>query len=201
MAAITALFEEDAVPEPKRWTVEQFVRFYECGELGGETDHFELLDGEILQKLGQNEPHIHSLRLAIEALQAAFGIGSNVSQQVPITLGEFSRPEPDLTVLKGRARDFDGRSVTAADVALLVEIVDSRMDTARQQKVPIYAKHGIAEYWIVDLRKRVVEVRRGPIAETGEWKEMRIYDESESIEPSARPGSSVAVEDLLPRKA
>lgn len=198
MASTTAIFEQDAVPEPKRWTVEQFVRFCESGELGGETDHFELLDGEILQKLGQNEPHILSLLLSTDALRSAFGREFTVSQQIPITLGEFSRPEPDISVLKGTARSFEGRPLGPNDVALLVEIADSRMDTARGQKLEIYAKHGIAEYWIVDLRGRVVEVRRGPIRESGQWTETRIYKEGESIAPLAAR-ESVPVNELLPR--
>lgn len=164
MSSVTTEFEQDAAPEPKRWTVEQFVRFYETGELGGETDHFELLDGEILRRFGQNELHAHGIRLTIRGLRRVFGDGFDVNAQLPVSLGDRDRPEPDVTVLRGEATEFDGRRVTAADVALLVEVVDSRLDTAAKQKVPIYARQGIAEYWIIDLRRRVVEVRRGPIA-------------------------------------
>jgi Uma2 family endonuclease len=199
MASIISSLEQDAAPEPKRWTAEQFVRFYESGELGGNAERFELLNGEILKGLGQNELHITSLRLAAEALRIAFGPGFDVSQQVPIRLGEFDRPEPDITVLRGTARDFDGQAPGTADVALLVEIADPRLDTARGQKVGIYARHGIAEYWIIDLRKRAVQVRRGPLADSEEWTETRLYAGTESIVPLHSASAAVAVEDLLPR--
>lgn len=180
--------------------MEQFVRFYESGELGGETDHFELLDGEILQKLGQNEPHVSCIRLSTKALRRVFGEGFDVSQQLPITLSERDRPEPDITVLRGDAADFEGRLPAREDVELLVEIVDSRMDTPRGQKVPIYARAGIHEYWIVDLRRRVVEVRREPLPEAAEWAETRICGEGESITLNS-VGHTILVRDLLPRMA
>jgi Uma2 family endonuclease len=201
MASIASITESHAVPERKRWTVEQFVRFYESGELGGETDRFELLDGEIYKKMGQIDPHVRSLMLIAEALRAVFGPHFSVNQQIPVRLGQYGRPEPDVVVLRGTVRELVTKPLDAAAVALIVEVADSRLDTARGPKVAIYAGNGIPEYWIVDLRRRVVEVRVGPRAESEEWTETRIYAESDSIAPSELGGVSVAVADLLPRMA
>ena len=198
MVILPHLLPEDAAPEPKRWTAEDFARFDREGLLGGEGDRFELLDGEILKKLGQNQPHIVSLRLAAQALRVAFGQGFDVSQQVPLRLGPLDVPEPDVTVLNGTARDFDGREPVAKDVALVVEIADSRLDTARGRKLEIYAHHGIAEYLIVNLRERTLEVRRHPRQAQGDWAEVHICAEDETISPLGAAEASVRVSDLLP---
>jgi len=189
---------EDAVPELKSWTVEEYLRLFETGFLPSEGASFELLQGQVIRKLGQNQPHVSCIVLLSEALRIAFGSGFVVVQQLPIQLGEVSRPEPDVMVLKGKAKDFSGRSFGASDVALVVEVADSRLDTARGAKVEIYAKNGIQEYWIVDLRRRVLEVRQGPIAETGEWTNTHIYSESDSVIATAANGTPIPVADLLP---
>jgi Uma2 family endonuclease len=155
-----------------------------------------LLDGQLYQKRGQNKPHTRTLRLASSALRTAFGSSVDVSCQVPLHLAGEA-PEPDVTVLGGTAEEFASRDPVSEDVALLVEVADSRLDLARGPKVYLYARLGISEYWILDLRSRTLGVRRGPRSGTGEWTETRIYSESESILP-LRALAEVRVADLLP---
>jgi len=192
---------QDAVPEPKRWTVDEYLRLFAEGFLPTEGESFELIQGQVLKKLGQNQPHISCIVLLSEALRMAFGTGFVVVQQLPVQLGESNRPEPDVLVLRGQARDFAARSFAASDVALVVEVADSRLDTARGLKVEIYARNGIQEYWIVDLRRRALEVRQGPIADTGEWTVTRIYSEGEEVTPFGAGGKAILVSDLLPAPA
>jgi Uma2 family endonuclease len=193
-----AIYSGPNTPGPKRWSVDEYEQLDEMGLLSREGEHYELIDGEIVSKLGQNNPHIAGITLASEALRAAFGAGFIVSQQRPIALGQSDEPEPDVSVIRGGVRDFDHRMPTPSEIALLVEVVDSRPDTARGAKVSMYARHGIAEYWILDVRSRSLEVRRGPRPEFGDWREITIYTETDPVTPLAVPTSVIAIADLLP---
>jgi hypothetical protein len=76
--------------------------------------------------------------------------GALVWQQNPVTLEPQSEPQPDLTLLKFRADRYAHALPTAADVLLIVEVSDTTLDYDRGEKLRLYARHGIPEYWIVD---------------------------------------------------
>jgi Uma2 family endonuclease len=50
-------------------------------------------------------------------------------------------------------------------VLLLIEVSDSSLAFDRSVKLPLYARAGIAEFWIVDLKRRVLEVHRNPTSD------------------------------------
>ena len=83
-----------------------------------------------------------------------------------------------------------------ADVPLVVEVSDTSLAEDRGQKARLYAKHGIPEYWIVNLNARTLEVRRGPRPESEDYFETLVYREGETATVNGRP---VAVADLLPK--
>jgi Uma2 family endonuclease len=193
-------YSEVEAPQLRRWTVREFIRLNKLGFLGNEDEHWELLDGEIVKKMGQGEPHVFGVLLAMDALRVAFGEGFFLAPQLPLLWGQVDGPEPDLTLVSGKTRDYEVRKLLTSDVALVVEVANTRLDTARGKKVGGYARLGIVEYWIVDLQGRSLEVRRGPQPETDNWIETRIYKEGESVTP-LRAATPVSVDSLLPRKA
>ncbi len=177
---------------PRRITIKEYDRIPD-DTFGG--DRVELIEGQIYTKMGQNFPHIASVRRITEALRAVFGTGFNVSSQCPIGLGDASKPEPDALVLRGNVEDYDDRYPDpTAEIAVLVEVSDSTLERDSEIKAALYAKHGIPEYWIVNLRERTLEIRREP-RPTG-YASTRVYAESESV---AIGMGSVAVSDVLPR--
>lgn len=82
--------------------------------------------------------------------------------QYPVRLSGGSEPIPDLTLVKPDPDDYTHRHPSAEDVFLLVEVADSSVRFDREKKLPIYARAGIAEFWIVNLVDRTVEVYRSP---------------------------------------
>jgi Uma2 family endonuclease len=50
------------------------------------------------------------------------------------------------------------------EVVLVVEVSDSTLSYDKNVKLPLYARAGIPEAWIVDLQGDVVEVHAGPRA-------------------------------------
>ena len=157
-------------------------------------DRVELIDGEVLTMAPQKSPHATAVRLAEEALRAAFGVGFEVRPQLPLTLGEASEPEPDLAVVPGTPRDYRESHPTTA--LLVVEVAETSLAFDRSVKQALYARSGIPEYWIVDLEDRALEIYRSPHG--SDYRERRTLSEADSVAPVARPEAAIAVADLLP---
>ena len=73
-----------------------------------------------------------------------------------------SEPQSDLTLLQFRADHYAHALPSAADVLLIVEVSDSTLEYDRGEKLRLYARHNILEYWIVDLQMKRLEVYREP---------------------------------------
>jgi Uma2 family endonuclease len=86
--------------------------------------------------------------------------------QNSLRLNRLNVPQPDFTVLRRRADLYArGERPSPADVLLLVEVSDSSLTFDRTVKLPLYAHAGIGEYWIVDLKRRVLDAYRKPAGE------------------------------------
>lgn len=161
---------------------------------GGRT--VELLEGQVYERLQPRRAFRASSSLTIEAVRLSFGSAYTVRQDTGLPLGRRSQPKPSVFVLRGTAREFASvREEGPEDVALVVEIVDSRRDTA-QRKVRVYGTAGVPEHWILDLRTRTLAVYREPVAKG--YASVERYGEDASVAPLERPESPVAIADLLP---
>ena len=101
-------------------------------------------------------------------------------------------------LLKLRADFYESRHPGAEDVLLLVEIGDTSIDYDREVKVPLYARHGVAEVWLVDLEERRVEVYREP--RSSGYKTMERMEMGERLAPRRIKGVSVAVADVFGKR-
>ena len=141
------------------------------------------------------------IRLAEDALRAAFGSGREVRAQGPIALDEEAEPEPDVAVVPGSPRDY--RAGHATHAVLVVEVAEPSLRRDREDKAGLYARAGILDYWIVNLIDRTLEVHRepgpDPAAPFG-WR----YHSVTAIGPDgyvaalAMPRRPIPVADLLP---
>src|SRR5207237_9730042 len=109
-----------------------------------------------------------------------------------------SAPEPGLAVLPGSRRRW--LADHPARAALVGEGADTRLPFGRVVKGRVYAAAGIADYWIVNLRDRVVEVYREPIRGTrrAHYAATHVAPPGETLTPLAAPGARIAVDGLLP---
>ena len=92
------------------------------------------------------------------------------------------------------------RIPSRADVLLLVEVADASIDFDREVKREIYAENGVAEFWILNVVDRTLEVYRGP-QPTGRYGEVKVLTADDQIEIERLPGESFIVRDLFPPKA
>ncbi len=182
------------------WTVDEFQRAYDMGAFGFDA-RLELIEGEIIRKMGQNESHTWAVRAMEEALRLAFPEGHDIRTQLPLVLGPRSKPEPDLSVVVGSFNDYKHAHPTTA--TLVVEVSNSTLAMDRTTKAALYARAGIEDYWIVNLPDGVLEVHRQPAPMTGQplgyhYRSIIRLTQADMVSPLAKPDTMITVSSLLP---
>ena len=184
----------------KRWTRLEYERLIDLG-IFGPGDRLELLGGQLVLREPQGRPHSTGIRLVAQALRAAFGPGWSIEAQLPVSLDEESEPEPDVTVVAGGPRDYlaahPNRPVLVVEVALASLALD------RGQKAGLYARAGVADYWIVNLVDHVLEVHRAPEANVDSpygwhYGSIATLRPGDPVRPLSAPSAEILVADLLP---
>jgi hypothetical protein len=121
-------------PQRKVWTREEVARLGEM--FAGQ--RYELIEGDLIDKMGQKPPHAYLISLLNTVLSEAFP--GKIRVQLPISLpapqGITSEPEPDVLVLhqKSSASAFLHRHPGPPDIALLIEVSDSTFEMDRERK-------------------------------------------------------------------
>lgn len=181
----------------KKWSVQECRFLTENGLLT--PGKYELVEGEIIFKMGQGRLHIAVITRLIAILSAVFGSDS-VQSQAQIGIGEqdeFNDPEPDVAVLQGTVSDYlDREPDPATEVLLAVEASNTSLPGDTTTKALLYARHGVREYWVVAIPRRELIVFRQPTANG--YADMTTFSENEAVTPLAAPSSPVRVADLLP---
>jgi Uma2 family endonuclease len=187
-------------PPRKRWTRAECERLEALGIV--EQQHLELIEGELIDKMGKNRPHAATAALLIGWLIRVFG-ERRVNAEVPIDSAPQDNPRnqpvPDLIVLKrhyAESSSFWSLTPQPSDLDLVVEIADTSLLFDLSVKAPLYARAGIAEYWILDVTGRRLIVHRNP--EGGLYGSVTSYTEQESVSPLAAPNSTFPVRDVFP---
>jgi len=169
------------VPTRHKLDVDDYYRMADAGILR-DGDRVELIDGELIDMAPIGQGHAAIVNGLTRALVIACGDKAIVSPQNPVRLNRLNEPQPDFAVFRPRA-DFyaTGERPNPSDVLLLVEVADSSLRFDRTIKLPLYARAGIAEFWIVDLKRRVLDAYRRPAG--SEYAEMTTH----------RPGDQLAL--------
>lgn len=180
-------------PPRKTWTREECAA-YECAGLW-KGQHYELIEGELIDKMGKKRRHVQAARSVAHALEQIFR-WDLIATEAPINVAPednpASEPEPDIYVAK--TRDWPGDNPKPEHLILVVEISDSTLAFDLGVKAGLYARAGIVEYWALDLNGRRLIVHREPSGSV--YKSVVAYSESESVAPLTGQGQ-VLVADLL----
>lgn len=152
----------DILPTRHKLTVDDYQRMAAAGILT-QDDRVELIDGEIIDMAPIGQGHAATVNRLNRALVLAFGDRAIVSVQNPLRLNRFNEPQPDVAVFRPRD-DFyaTGERPGPADTVLVIEVADTSLRYDRFVKLPLYARMGIAEVWIIDLHRRRVDVHQVP---------------------------------------
>jgi Uma2 family endonuclease len=184
-------------PQVRQWTREEFYRLGELGLFQGQ--RAELIEGVIMVLSPQNWPHASTVDRVTESLRRALPPSFWVRGQLPLNLNQTTEPEPDISVVIGSRDDYHDHPTSAV---LIVEVSDTTLSYDRGQKASLYARAGIADYWIVNLVDRRLEVRRTPVADATQLYGHGYASLTELVPPAAvnllaAPQVSLAVADLI----
>ncbi|ELS32936.1 MULTISPECIES: Uma2 family endonuclease [Pseudanabaena] len=178
----------------KRWTVQDYHRMSELGLLSGEKT--ELIAGQITIMTAKGTPHVTSLHLLANVLRDRLGTSALVRTQDPIHLDDFSEPEPDLAIVRGTVLDYAEQHPSPERIYLVVEVADSTLKQDYEIKDKLYAKAGIADYWVLAPQKRQLHIFRKPIP-IG-YTEHLILSEPSQASLLSFPDFAIALTSILP---
>ena len=185
-----------AQAQTHRWlfTVDDYQRMGETGILH-EDDRVELIEGEIVAMPPIGSPHGGRVNRLTRILTDAVGDSAVVAPQNPIVLGIRSEPEPDIALLRPRPDFYADAHPVAADVLLLIEVADSSLQYDLNVKVPLYARQGIPEVWVVDIAHR--QVLRFSRPEGGAYRAQGPINLKDPITLPGLPGCTVQLAALF----
>lgn len=177
------------------FTVAEYHRMAEAGILS-EDDRVELIEGEIVEMAPIGSRHAGHVNRLNRLFSQWAGDQAIVSVQNPVRLGEHSEPQPDLALLKPRSDFYAQSHPGPEDVLLVVEVAETSADYDREVKVPLYARFGVPEVWLVDLAGEGIEVYRQPSPQG--YQEARTVRRGEAVAPLLLlPDLPLAVDAIL----
>lgn len=142
-------------------TVREYLRMAETGVLDPEA-RIELIEGELFDMPPIGPPHSSRVKRFIRLFSQAVGDAAIVSAQDPVVLGDLSAPQPDVALLRWREDFYEQAHPGPGDILLLVEVADSTLAHDRDRKLPLYARFGVPEVWLVDVAGKHLDVFRDP---------------------------------------
>jgi Uma2 family endonuclease len=185
----------------RRWiTCREFEALMESGVFAPE-ERLELIAGELTRREPVNTSHAVAVVLIGELLSPLLPQDMHLRIQLPLALGEYDEPFPDVAVVSGSPRDYLSQHPTSA--LLVVEVSEASLKTDREVKGSLYAHAGIPEYWIVNLKERVVEVYREPTDDAQavygvSYQQRIVLGMDEQLSPLFAPNATIPVAQLLP---
>ena len=173
-----------ADPPRKRWTRADCQAFEAAGLF--EEEHLELVEGELIDKMGKNRLHINTLAVVAAWLARVFG-DQFITREAPIDVAPedhpTSEPEPDAVVLARSYWDFSTTNPQPSDIRLVVEVSETTLGFDLTKKAALYARAGIPEYWVFDVVEHRLIVHREPT--NGRYQAVAVYAAHESVAPIA----------------
>jgi Uma2 family endonuclease len=160
-----------------------------------EDSRVELIEGEIIEMSPIGSLHSGAVNRSSAFFSRQLGGAAIVSVQNPVHLNDFSEPQPDLALLKPRKDFYADSHPTAEDVLVVIEVADTSVEYDRSVKLPLYARAGIPETWLLVLPKEVIEVYSQP--NSGKYQKVRRLKRGRTLVSPTIPSLSCRVEDLL----
>ena len=186
----------DAAPARKRFTREEVELLDASGVFVGQ--RYELIDGDLIDKMGQNPPHSFGIQLLMRLLTGLFE-GDLIRVQQPMEAApgdrERSLPEPDFAVLRERNMEHRSRHPRGDEMLLVIEVADTSAAFDRSRKAALYARAGVPEYWVLDLNARMLVIYRNP--DGAQYRQIFLHAPEEVVSVPGR-SESIRVAGILP---
>jgi Uma2 family endonuclease len=186
--------EEPAEPHPLRFTVDDYYRMGEAG-LFDPQQGVELIEGEIIEMTPIGTSHADWVDRLTRLLVEGTSRDIQVRVQGPVRLSLHSEPQPDLALLRPRAQPYAEAHPSGPDTLLVIEVSDTSLRYDREVKMPLYARRGVPEVWLLDIRARRLDIYRGP---SDEGYRVHLHPAmDETLAPAALPDLKIDLAGLL----
>jgi Uma2 family endonuclease len=183
-------------PQRKRFTRDEAHRMAELGLVSG---RYELVDGDLIDKMGQNPPHAYTFSRLQTWLLTVFE-ANQVRLQLPIEVApqdqRRSEPEPDIAVVAEDRPQYEARHPRGDELLIVIEIADSSAAFDLTVKAGLYARAGVPEYWVLDLNRRTLFLHRQ--IEQSTYRDIKALSDKECASLACRPDQKILVSKLLP---
>ena len=177
------------------FNVDDYYKIYNAGVFS-EDDRIELIEGEIIHMTPIGSQHAACINRLTNLFAVCFKGRAIISVQNPLRLSQTSEPEPDVVILKPQDNFYAKAHPQSSDVFLAVEVADSSLPYDKDIKLPLYAKYGIPEVWIINLSQDQIEAYSEPVE--GSYRNNFIYRRNQTIFSAAFEEDSFAVNEILP---
>lgn len=179
----------------KYWiTADEYERMGEAGIFSPDA-RLELLEGSIYELPPIRPPHAACITHLNMLLHPLFDRRLIISIQNPVRLDNFSEPQPDIALLRWRDDFYRHAHPTPADKMLVIEVADSTVESDRSYRLPLYAKAGIPEVWIVNLPGETIELDAEPAS--GVYQVSKTFKRGEEVQAQGVSELRVGVADIL----
>jgi Uma2 family endonuclease len=185
-------------PRVKRWSREEYHQLAELGLIPEK--RIELIDGEIYEQCPHSPDHFWAIDVVACLLEGVFGESYWTRRQGPCVHGEWSEPEPDVTVVRGKIEEYSEHPTTAV---LAVEVSKSSLSYDRGRKASLYSAMEVPDYWVLDIDNRQLWLHRMPVADDTmpfghRYSQVESISAEGNVSPLEKPDAKIAVADMLP---
>jgi Uma2 family endonuclease len=177
-----------------KFTVEDYRRMGEASVFSPDA-RVELIEGEIVDMSPIGDHHAACVDVLDELIRVVLGRTVIVRVQNPVRLNDYSEPQPDITILKRREDFYRNGHPRPEDVLLVIEVSDSTLAYDRQIKVPLYARAGIPEVWIVNLAEERVETFADPSG--GAYQTATTFSRGEEVQSRSLAALRLGVSEIF----
>ena len=176
-----------------RITVDEYYGMVQAGLLAQDA-RVELIEGEIFDMAPIGTRHEAVVSRLNHLLVPAVGQRAIVRVQQSVRLSRSSEPQPDLALVKPRTDFYSEAHPTASDTLLVIEVSDTTLRFDHEIKMPLYARHGVPEAWIVDVRAHCLHCLKSP--RDGRYAETSTIDGPRIVAITALPGVTLDLSGL-----
>ena len=177
-----------------RFTVDQYHRMGKAGIFHPDC-RVELVNGQIF-KMSPSAPwHAGLVDWLTRRFVTGLGERAIVRVQSATTVDRYSEPEPDVMLLVPRADFYRTAHPTPRDTLLIVEVANTSLAHDQRRKLPLYARRGVMEVWIVNRRADALDVHRDPSPEG--YRDHSRRGRGEFVAPAAFADLVLSVDEIL----
>jgi Uma2 family endonuclease len=177
-----------------KWTLDDYHRMIEAGILCDR--RVELLDGEIVEMPPEGTPHAHLSSTAADYIRELLRGRAAVREAKPVTLPDNSEPEPDIAIVEDLDEEYFEQHPYPENIFWIVEFSNTSLTKDLEIKSKVYARAGIREYWVVNLKRMELVIFRDPAED--DYREKHTLTDGK-ISPVAFPEVAIAVERFIRR--